>query len=509
MPAPDLFGIKDYVRLLTAPAGMEAVHVDGMSWAKNGLTYPESTKLTAEEWNIIIGNLRGLLMGSGLDINTMDPESPLLLRDVVSAYVAVKIVSEFPDLFVANKEAFATELAAIPAFVSAMVAAVPLNALLKDQNFADVANKIAAADNLSTIGASIASAATTDLSAATGRHVTITGAVPISSFGVEQGGAKRTLTFAGAPTLTHNAVSLILPGGADIVAAAGDVAEIVSLGAGNWRVVNFSRANGKAVVTEVTLNGAETLANKVLATPTLTLKQSANPTPTAEGDTQWDTDDNVLVIGDGAAQKVFVAIPASTAAGDTEYFASAKAKARIAKGTAGQKYQMNAGATAPEWADGVAGGTNIATTSGTAIDVTSIPAYAKKITINFGGVSTNGTSLMIVQLGDSGGIETSGYLGTTSGITNAVISNQHSTGFIVHTAADAAATIHGTVELSREDVTSNTWAASITTSLSNTAYTSVGGGSKALSATLDRVRITTVGGTNTFDAGSLNVTYEA
>ena len=117
--------------------------------------------------------------------------------------------------------------------------------------------------------------------------------------------------------------------------------------------------------------------------------------------------------------------------------------------------------------------------------------------------------MIIVQLGDSGGIETSGYLGTTSGITNAVVTNQHSTGFVVHTNGDAAAVIHGSVELTREDVASNTWAVSITTSLSNGAYTSVGAGSKALSGTVDRVRITTVAGTATFDAGSLNVTYEA
>ncbi|PAP96639.1 hypothetical protein CIT31_02605 [Mesorhizobium wenxiniae] len=92
-----------------------------------------------------------------------------------------------------------------------------------------------------------------------------------------------------------------------------------------------------------------TLTTATLTTPTLTLKQSAAPTPTAEGDTQWDTDDNVLAIGDGAATKLFIPIPASTAAGDIEYFTGAKVKARLAKGTAGQTLRMNSGATAPEW----------------------------------------------------------------------------------------------------------------------------------------------------------------
>ncbi|TIQ82574.1 MAG: hypothetical protein E5X64_36050, partial [Mesorhizobium sp.] len=139
--------------------------------------------------------------------------------------------------------------------------------------------------------------------------------------------------------------------------------------------------------TVVTLAGTQTLTNKTLTsptidtptlnTPTLTLKQSAAPTPTAEGDTQWDTDDNVLAIGDGAATKLFLPIPASTAAGDIEYFTGAKVKARLAKGTAGQTLRMNSGATAPEWvsltgapdavledqkSSGTGGGTPVATT---------------------------------------------------------------------------------------------------------------------------------------------------
>lgn len=111
--------------------------------------------------------------------------------------------------------------------------------------------------------------------------------------------------------------------------------------------------------TFVTLAGTQTLTNKTLTSPTinggtiatatLTLKQSAAPTPTAEGDIQWDTDDNVIAVGDSAATKLFVPIPASTAAGDIEYFTGAKVKARLAKGTAGQTLRMNSGATAPEW----------------------------------------------------------------------------------------------------------------------------------------------------------------
>ena len=51
------------------------------------------------------------------------------------------------------------------------------------------------------------------------------------------------------------------------------------------------------------------------------------------------------------------------------------------------------------------------TASGTQVDFTGIPTWAKKVTILFDGISLNGTAQLRVQLGDSGGIETSGYSG--------------------------------------------------------------------------------------------------
>lgn len=68
---------------------------------------------------------------------------------------------------------------------------------------------------------------------------------------------------------------------------------------------------GSASTDAATIGGTETLTNKTITsptvtTPTLTLKQSASPTPTAEGDIQWDTDDNKIMIGDGAGTKQFL-----------------------------------------------------------------------------------------------------------------------------------------------------------------------------------------------------------
>lgn len=90
----------------------------------------------------------------------------------------------------------------------------------------------------------LASAATTDIGAQTSNNVRITGTTTITSLGTAASGVTRQLRFAGALTLTHNATSLILPGGANISTVAGDIATAVSLGSGNWVVTDFMPANG-------------------------------------------------------------------------------------------------------------------------------------------------------------------------------------------------------------------------------------------------------------------------
>lgn len=92
--------------------------------------------------------------------------------------------------------------------------------------------------------ADVASAATVDLGAQASRNVRITGTTTIAAFGTAASGVKRQLRFAAALTLTHNATSLILPGGANITTAAGDTATAVSLGFGNWIVTEFQPAGG-------------------------------------------------------------------------------------------------------------------------------------------------------------------------------------------------------------------------------------------------------------------------
>lgn len=101
----------------------------------------------------------------------------------------------------------------------------------------------------------VASAATTDLGAAASTNVYISGVTTITSFGTGAAGIVRRCRMAGVLTLTHNATSLVLPGGASITTAAGDTFEAVSRGSGNWTVRWYTRADGTPVKVVPVANG--------------------------------------------------------------------------------------------------------------------------------------------------------------------------------------------------------------------------------------------------------------
>lgn len=151
-------------------------------------------------------------------------------------------------------------------------------------------------------------------------------------------------------------------------------------------------------------------------------------------------------------------------------------------------------------------GTAVASTSGTSIDFTSIPSWVKRITVIFNAVSTSGINPVQVQLGDSGGIETTGYTALAGGGATGVVVTSSSTGFIIdNSAATSGSSRNGNMIIT--NISGNTWVYSGNQS-DGTTRVIMFGGTKDLSGTLDRVRITTVGGTDTFDAGSINILYE-
>jgi hypothetical protein len=151
-----------------------------------------------------------------------------------------------------------------------------------------------------------------------------------------------------------------------------------------------------------------------------------------------------------------------------------------------------------------------ASTSGTSIDFTGIPSWVRRITVMFSGVSTSGSSYTIIQLGDSGGVETTGYRGSLTSINagGGGAPELITSGFGVNRSGSASALLNGCVTINLLDATNKIWAAAGNISDSNVAFGNYTSGAKTLSDTLDRIRITTVNGTDTFDAGSINILYE-
>ena len=142
-------------------------------------------------------------------------------------------------------------------------------------------------------------------------------------------------------------------------------------------------------------------------------------------------------------------------------------------------------------------------------DFTGIPSWAKRVTIMFSGVSTNGTSLVIVQLGDAGGVENTGYISkggyAVSG--NPASISAITNGIAIDNFSSAGDTRTGNMTICI--IAQNSYIAGFLGEHSGAALSLLlGTGSKTLSNVLDRIRITTVNGTDLFDAGTVNVTYE-
>jgi hypothetical protein len=150
-------------------------------------------------------------------------------------------------------------------------------------------------------------------------------------------------------------------------------------------------------------------------------------------------------------------------------------------------------------------GDTVKTATGTSVDFTGIPSWVKRITIMLNGVSTSGTSIILAQLGDSGGIENTGYTSIATQTTSSTVASATATaGYALNMASVAASALSGLAIIT--NVSGNVWV--YQAGFGYTDRTNAAGGTKTLSDVLDRIRITTVNGTDTFDAGSINILYE-
>lgn len=305
---------------------------------------------------------------------------------------------------------------------------------------------------LATKGADIASAATTDLSTATGNRVDITGTVTITAFGTLTAGIWKILKFTGALTLTHNGTSLQLPGSANITTANGDFAMATSLGSGNWEVNWYQAKSGFAVSTAPFVDSTAIIKGSGDATKLLRIEVDGFTTATTRVVTPPDRDVSL----------------------------------------------------------GISLLTEQAATSGTSLDFTGIPSGVRRITVMFGGVSTSGTSSLLLQIGN-GSVISTGYLSTVMQVAPSTSAGINSTaGFAITNLETATAICYGSIVLTLENATANTWvsAGKLLVNAGGNITCDTSGGYVSLAGVIDRVRITTVAGTNTFDAGVINISYE-
>jgi len=157
----------------------------------------------------------------------------------------------------------------------------------------------------------------------------------------------------------------------------------------------------------------------------------------------------------------------------------------------------------------IASGTAVTLTNQSTVDFTSLPSWVKRITVMLDGVSLSGTDTPLIQLGYGGTptYVTSGYSGGTQNLTTAPASGagQPGNGFSIRNATAANANV-GILTLVLLSASTNTWLATYS-GYGSTISIVFSNGSVALSGTLTAVRLTR-SGSNTFDAGVINILYE-
>jgi hypothetical protein len=336
------------------------------------------------------------------------------------------------------------------------------------KGFTGASTAIGALDNFNTVSGDIASASTTDLSTATGIAVTITGTATIAGFGTCDAGVYRVLTFEDALTITHGD-NIVLPGDEDLVVAAGDIVTMRSEGSGVWHLENYQP---KAPF--------GTSATKDVGTTTGTV--AAGDDSRITGATQ--AADLASTSSSKGASLVGIQDAGGLITATTVEAALAELAARV-KQTQGTTKSL----------------------SGTTTDITDVPAGVKKIELWINGMSTATGDVPGIRLGTSGGVVSTGYVGTNaihgSGGSSCKTTIYGTGLWMWGDNDDAANVFFGVATLYR--VATNTWVMASTLA-HDSGFVGEGAGKIALSGELTKIEFCCVSSAS-FDGGSVVPVY--
>jgi len=271
-------------------------------------------------------------------------------------------------------------------------------------------------------------------------------------------------------------------------------------------VTTFTATSGQTTFTppSYTAGFINVYRNGVLLTPTSDYTATNGTTVVlATGANTGDT----VIVESFLVSSVLNAIPATAGAVNSTYLAS-----NLTLTSPTMTNPTMSGAVVSAMASSVlTQGTAQASTSGTSITFTGIPSWVKRITVMFNGVSTSGTSVRQIQLGYSGGVETTGYTGSVATTNSGGSGNNASfggSGFALQNSGNtlAADSLYGNIVFT--NVSGNIWVGTGILVASNQPATFYISGVKTTTGMLTTVRITTTNGTDTFTAGSINIQYE-
>lgn len=319
---------------------------------------------------------------------------------------------------------------------------------------------------------------------------TVTGGYLANLVDVYQNGVK---LINGTDVTVTSGTAVVLAVGATV----GDVIEVI--GIATWAIANALPLTGGTITGNLNITGTETVTGTIVSTGANSGLQLNRRDTSAVAYTVYSSGGGLQFYSNSAGADKFALDSAGAL-----YVGSTPSA-----GSAGQKLISNGAGVASTWGSSIVSGSKV-TLSGTATPInTTIPSWVKRITLSIQGLSSSGTADYQVQIG-SGSYTSTGYTSYSNEVSSTGGPTTSSSGFVIRNNEGAAQLNYGHMVLTLHDAASNTWVASHSLGGNNSStkyFGLLGGGVVALSGVLDRLQIT-AGGTDTFDAGSVNILYE-